>query len=160
MTISTEQRQQTEANIRAAMDRLLRGQIPTGGGCDAKTLAKDAGVSRAALYRSYNHLKDEFERRLARMRADGHLPDPRSAQIVRLKDDNAQLRERLRACNEEITELTTLKTTMISRLAAQHVEITSLRTTLTAHNNIRVLPLRDATSSNRSPALENPHHDH
>lgn len=42
MTISAEQRQQTEASIRAATDRLLRGQIPTGGGCDAKTLAKDA----------------------------------------------------------------------------------------------------------------------
>lgn len=156
MTISAEQRQRTEANIRAATDRLLRGQIPTGGGCDAKTLAKDAGVSRAALYRSYSHLKDEFERRLAQMRADGHLPDPRSAQIVRLKDDNTQLRERLHACDEEIAELTAFKTTMISRLAAQHVEITSLRTALTAHNNIRVLPPRDATLSNHSAALEDP----
>ena len=57
MTISDLQRQRTEDRIRAAIDRLLRGQIPPGGGCDVKTLAREAGVSRASLYRTYQHLK-------------------------------------------------------------------------------------------------------
>ena len=60
MTISPIQRRQTEDSIRAAMDRLLRGQIPSGGGCDITTLAREARISRAALDRSYGHLKDEF----------------------------------------------------------------------------------------------------
>ena len=140
MTISQAQRRRTEDSIRAATDRLLRGQIPPGGSCDIKTLAAEAGVSRASLYRSYSHLKDEFERRLAQMQANGHLPDPRSAQIVRLKDDNTRLRERLRTRDQEIAELTAFKTTAVSRLAAQHAEITSLRAALAARDNVRVLP--------------------
>src|SRR5439155_6705317 len=88
MTISHTQRQQTEARIRAAADRLLAGAVPAGGKCDVKTLAAEAGVSRAALYRTYPHLKQEFEQRLARLRAAGQRPDPRDAQIARLTDEN------------------------------------------------------------------------
>jgi hypothetical protein len=82
LTISEAQRRQTEERIRAAADRLLRGQIPPGGGCDIQTLAIEAGVSRASLYRTYLHLKNEFEQRLARMQAEGQLPtraQPRSS---------------------------------------------------------------------------------
>jgi hypothetical protein len=43
LTISEAQRRQTEDRIRAAADRLLRGQIPPGGGCDIQTLAIEAG---------------------------------------------------------------------------------------------------------------------
>ena len=121
------------------MDRLLRGQVPPGGGCDIRTLAAEAGVSRAALYRSYAHLKAEFERRLEQMRSEGHLPDPKAAQILRLKDDNAALRRALADRAEQITELTAFKTTAISRLAAQHDEISRLRTALTSGNNVRSL---------------------
>ncbi|MBV9448453.1 MAG: hypothetical protein JO345_21420 [Streptosporangiaceae bacterium] len=140
MTISPAQRRQTEDSIRAAIDRLLRGQIPPGGACDVTTLASEAGISRAALYRSYGHLKTEFTRRLTQMQADGHLPDPRAAQIVRLKDENTQLRERLRASEQQIAELTEFRTTAISRLAAQHDEIIQLRRALAAHSNVRILP--------------------
>jgi DNA repair exonuclease SbcCD ATPase subunit len=98
------------------------------------------GVSRAALYRSYGHLKDEFTRRLSQMQAEGHLPDPRAAQIVRLKDENAQLRERLRTCEQQLVELTGFRTSVISRLAAQHDEIVSLRQALAARGNVRALP--------------------
>ena len=139
MTISAEQRRQTENTIRAAIDRLLRGQIPPGGACDISTLAKEAGVSRAALYRTYGHLKAEFERRLAQMRADGHVPDPRAAQIARLKDDNSPLRERLVDREKQIAELTEFKTLAVSRLHAQHAEITRLRTALAQRHNIRPL---------------------
>ncbi len=149
MTISAARRRQNEDSIRAAIDRLLRGQIPAGGGCDVKTLAQEAGVSRAAFYRSYGHLKEEFERRLAHMRAEGHLPDLKSVRIVRLKDENTALRRRLADRDRDITELTAFKTTAISRLAAQHAEITRLRAALAAHGNVRALP---------SPALAPPEH--
>jgi hypothetical protein len=85
MRTTAEQRRQAEQRIRAAADALLRGDIPPDGKCDISTLARQAGVSRAALYRSYPHLKEEFERRLAALRAGGTAPDPRDAQITRLK---------------------------------------------------------------------------
>lgn len=140
MTISPIQRHQTEQAIRAAMDRLLRGNIPPGSACDISTLAREAEISRAALYRSYAHLKTEFTRRLTQMQADGHLPDPRAAQIARLKDDNAQLRQRLRAAEDQVDELVSFQTTAISRLVAQHDEITRLRTALADRANLRTLP--------------------
>lgn len=139
MTISDLQRRRTEDRIRAAIDRLLRGQIPPGGGCDVKTLAREAGVSRASLYRTYQHLKEEFEQRLARMREAGQVPDPRTAQILRLTDENARLRQGLAKRDRQIAELTEFKTTAISRLAAQHVEITGLRATLADASNVRTL---------------------
>jgi len=145
VTISPIQRRQTEDSIRAAMDRLLRGQIPSGGGCDITTLAREAGISRAALYRSYGHLKAEFARRLAQMQADGNLPDPRAAQIVRLKDENAHLRRRLLECEQQIAELTKFRITAISRLAAQHDEIIQLRRAPAAHSNVRALPATTTT---------------
>jgi hypothetical protein len=141
VTISEAQRRQTEERIRAAIDRLLRGQIPPGGGCDVRTLAIEAGVSRAALYRSYLHLKEEFEHRLARLRTEGHLPDPRAAQIVRLKDANAKLEQRLADREQEIVDLSAFKTTALSRLAAQHQEITTLRAALANRDNVRTLPV-------------------
>ncbi|MGH7733435.1 MAG: hypothetical protein ACREOE_07000 [Gemmatimonadales bacterium] len=145
MTISPAQRRQAEDGIRAAIDRLLRGQIPPGGGCDITTLARESGISRAALYRSYGHLKDEFARRLAQMQADGNLPDPRAAQIVRLKDENAHLRQRLLESEQQIADLTEFRITAISPLAAQHDEITQLRRALAAQSNVRALPVGAAT---------------
>jgi hypothetical protein len=43
MRISTAQRIENENRIRTAMDRLQRGEIPPGGKCDVKTLAREAG---------------------------------------------------------------------------------------------------------------------
>ena len=71
MPLTSQQRQQTEARIRAAADQLLRGDLPPGGRCDIKTLAHAAGISRAALYRTYPHLKEDFERRLTQVPAAG-----------------------------------------------------------------------------------------
>ena len=39
MPLTSQQRQQTEARIRAAADQLLHGDLPPGGRCDIKTLA-------------------------------------------------------------------------------------------------------------------------
>lgn len=127
MRTSPEQRRQAERRIRAAADALLRGDIPPDGKCDVTTLARQAGVSRAALYRSYPHLKEEFERRLAALRAGGTAPDPRDAQITRLKADNDELRRKLAGRDTAIRDLEQFRTLALSRLAAQHDEIRRLR---------------------------------
>jgi hypothetical protein len=127
MRTSPEQRRQAEQRIRAAADALLRGDIPPDGKCDITTLARQAGVSRAALYRTYPHLKEEFERRLAALRAGGTGPDPRDAQITRLKAQNDELRQKLAGRDAVIRDLEQFRALAISRLAAQHDEISRLR---------------------------------
>lgn len=127
MRTSPEQRRQAEQRIRAAADALLRGDIPPDGKCDVTTLARQAGVSRAALYRSYPRLKEEFERRLAAAREAGNAPDPRDAQIARLKTLNDELRQKIAGHETALRELEQFKVTALSRLAAQHDEISRLR---------------------------------
>ncbi|MEV4363979.1 hypothetical protein [Nonomuraea sp. NPDC049625] len=60
------------------MDPLLLGDLPPGGRCDIKTLARESGVDRTAFYgtRPYVHLREEFETRLAVIREAGETPDP------------------------------------------------------------------------------------
>lgn len=50
MRITAAQRTANENRIRAAMDRLLRGEIPPGDRCDITTLAVESGVDRTAFY--------------------------------------------------------------------------------------------------------------
>ena len=97
MRITTAQRTANENRIRAAIDRLLRGDIPNGGRCDIKTLARAAGVDRTAFYgdRPYAHLRAEFEQRLHDLQQTGERPDPRDAQITRIKDEITTLKRRL-----------------------------------------------------------------
>jgi hypothetical protein len=142
MRISTEQRQQNEARIRAAIDRLLTGDIPPGGKCDVKTLAREATVDRAAFYgtRPYAHLREEFEARLKARQQAGDLPDRRDAQIARLKDENTALRQRLAGQGTTITTLNGFKNQALARLAAQHDEITRLRTQNKRAATVRLLP--------------------
>jgi hypothetical protein len=144
MRTSAEQRRQAEQRIRAAADALLRGDIPPDGKCDITTLARQAGVSRAALYRSYPHLKDEFERRLAALRAGRTAPDPRDAQIARLKADNNELRHKLADRDAAIRDLEQFRTLALSRIAAQHDETSRLRRQATpaAAGNVRSLTPR------------------
>jgi chromosome segregation ATPase len=142
MPLTSQQRQQTEARIRAATDQLLRGDLPAGGRCDIKTLARAAGISRAALYRTYPHLKDAFEQRLAQARATGQVTDPRDAQIARLKHEIQELRQRLASRETSITELTEFKTQALSRLAAQHDELRQLRANAADLTNVCLLPSR------------------
>ncbi|MDX3229156.1 hypothetical protein [Streptomyces sp. ME19-01-6] len=108
MTISQAQRTENENRIRAAMDRLLRGEIPPGGKCDVKTPAREAAVDRTAFYgtRAYAHLRAEFERHLQALQQGGDVPDLREAQITRLKARNAKPNERLAQSERTIDELT------------------------------------------------------
>lgn len=142
MRISSHQRAHNEQRIRAAMDRLLAGDIPTGGSCDIKTLAQQSGVDRTGFYgkRPYAHLRTEFENRLQQAAQAGRTVDPRDAQIARLKNEIANLNQRIGQRDQAITELASFKTQTLSWLAAQHDEITQLRATLADPGNIRRLP--------------------
>lgn len=144
MRTSSQQRQQNEQRIRATMDRLLRGDIPADGNCDIKTLAREAAVDRTAFYgnRPYSHLREEFEARVQAKHDAGDVPDPRTAQIIRLKNDVELLKQRLSKRDTTIDELTAFKTLALSQIAAQHDEITRLRSATTAASNIRRLPSR------------------
>ena len=124
MRITEAQRAANENRIRAAMDRLLRGEIPSGSRCDVKSLAAEAGVDRTAFYgnRPYAHLRIEFEQRLQTLQQAGEFPDPRDAQIARLKADIDRLKERLSAADRTNAELTDFRGHALARLAAQHDE--------------------------------------
>ncbi|MFD5146729.1 hypothetical protein [Streptomyces sp. NPDC058401] len=142
---------QNEEAVRAAMDRLLRGDLPNGGKPDLKTLAAEAGVPRTGFYAKknrdgserpgpYQHLGEEFERRLRTLQEAGQITDPRAAQIERLKAQVVELKKRVTRRDEALAELTEFKTLAISRLAAQYTEIEGLRRQATAVDNIRSLP--------------------
>lgn len=143
MRISASQRQANENRIRAAIDRLLRGEIPADGGCDIKTLATVAGVDRTAFYggRPYAHLRVEFEQRLAaQQRATGERPDPRESQIDRLNTEITTLKRRIEQATSQLAELTEFRAQALAQLAAQHDEISRLRACTTAAS--QVTPIR------------------
>jgi hypothetical protein len=142
MRLTQQQLLDNEAKIRAAMSRLLDGDIPPGGKCDVKTLARQAGIDRTAFYgsRPYARLREEFEQKLQDIQQSGEQPDPRGAQVERLKHEIIQLRERLAQSATTITDLTEFRTQALARLAAQHDEITRLRYDLQRTATIRRLP--------------------
>ena len=152
MRLSRQQLADNEAKIRAAMSRLLNGDIPPGGKCDIKTLAREASVDRTAFYgsRPYAHLRTEFEQRLEQLRNAGERPDPRDAQAARLKDEIARLKERLAQADATISELAGVRSQALARLAAQHHEITRLRQEAHRAAGIRRLLIPAAKEQNLS----------
>ncbi|MFG2895399.1 hypothetical protein [Streptomyces sp. NPDC048248] len=149
--ISDEVRRDNEAAIRQVMGRLLAGEVPAGSKCDIKTLAAQAGVARTGFYPKknrdgsprpgpYQHLAEEFERRLAELREQGVVPDPRAAQIERLKEQVAEFRKRLAVRDVEIGELTDFKRRALPQIAAERMEIERLREVLATPSNVRALP--------------------
>ncbi len=142
MRLSRQQLADNEAQIRAAMTRLLSGDIPAGGKCDVKTLAAIAGVDRTAFYgsRPYARLREEFGQQLRELLDAGERPDPRDAQVTRLKDEITRLKERLARSDATIGELTTFRDQALARLAVQHTEITRLRQEVRLAAGIRRLP--------------------
>jgi chromosome segregation ATPase len=142
MRLSRQQLADNEAKIRAAMTRMLSGDIPAGGKCDIKTLAATAGVDRTAFYgtRPYAHLRTEFEQQLEQLRDVGERPDPRDAQVARLKDEIGRLKDRLAQSDAANCELADFRDQALARLAAQHHEITRLRQEVQLATRIRRLP--------------------
>jgi hypothetical protein len=148
MRISATQRTQNETRIRAAIDRLLNGQIPAGGRCDIKTLACEANVDRTAFYgnRPYAHLRAEFEQRVQARHAAGEVLDARDNQITRLKNQVHILTERIADRDQQIAVLADAKAQALSRLAAQHEEIARLRRQSDLDSAVRRLPVRTSAT--------------
>jgi hypothetical protein len=142
--MTSEQQSEAEVRIRAAMQRLLAGAIPDGLKCDIKSLCVLAGVPRPTLYRTYPHLKAEFQRLLTGAWESGQQPDPRLAQIERLKGEVAELRARLGRNEALLAEGEAFRAVALSRFAAQHDEILILRRELQAAESakVRLLPVR------------------
>ncbi|MFE6552918.1 hypothetical protein ACFVHS_31615 [Streptomyces sp. NPDC057746] len=88
----------------------------------------------------YQHLAEEFERRLRTLQEAGEVVDPRVAQVERLTAKVAELKERLAQRDEAIAELTTFKELAVSRLATQYDEIVRLREQGATLGNLRRLP--------------------
>lgn len=139
-----------EAAIRVAMDRILARDLPPGGRADLKTLAATAGVTRTGFYPKsnrdgtsrpgpYQHLAEEFTRRLGALQAAGATVDPRDAQVDRLKQQVDELKSRIVARDEQLAELREFSVLAISRLAAQHDEIERLRTQVAKPSSLRTL---------------------
>ena len=103
----------------------------------------EAGVDRTAFYgcRPYAHLRSEFEQRLKALLDAGERPDPRDAQVARLKDEITRLKERLAQADVTISELAGFRDQGLARLAAQHDEITRLRQEVRLAARIRRLPV-------------------
>ncbi|MDX3819841.1 hypothetical protein PV691_32160 [Streptomyces sp. AK08-01A] len=117
----------------AAMDRLLRGEIRPGA---ARTRCGDG--RRGGCRRT---------RRLQALQDAGEIPDPREAQVARLKAENSKLKERFAQSEQTIDALTDFRAQALARLAAQHEEIVHLRqTTATASRVARLPAARSSTT--------------
>ncbi|MFE4968628.1 hypothetical protein [Streptomyces sp. NPDC056660] len=68
------------------------------------------------------------------------IPDPRAAQIERLKEQVCGLKERLAARDAQINGLTDFRERALSQIAAQRTEIERLRDALAAPSNVLALP--------------------
>uniref|UniRef100_UPI003F492808 hypothetical protein n=1 Tax=Nonomuraea sp. CA-252377 TaxID=3240003 RepID=UPI003F492808 len=112
----------------------------------------EAGVNRTGFYAKngapgpYQHLAEEFSRRRTLLEQAGDIPDPRDAQIARLKSDNAKLKERIAEQEASLDILTTFKTTAVSQLAAQQDELQRLRYALSGDRESRI---RDLPTSSK-----------
>jgi hypothetical protein len=124
MRVTADQHAANENRLAATTDLLLRGDIPPGGQYDIKPFACEADVDRTALY---GGRPEEFERRLRALDRAGGQPDPRDAQITRLRDEIAQTKERPAESASTISDLTAFRAKALVRLAAQYDEITRLR---------------------------------
>lgn len=136
--MTSDREADVERRIRAAMEQLLSGHAPDGHKCNVKSLCVLAGVARATFYRTYPHLKADFEQRLGRLRDNGDEPDHRLAQLERLKGDVARLRDQLARAHRVNADHETFRATALSRLTSQHDEITELRRELQAARGSRL----------------------
>ncbi len=84
MRLTEQQRHQIEARIRAAMDRLLRGDLPPAGRCDTKTLAAEAAVNAALRERLADRHATIAEMRAFRTAAVSQLA-AQHEEILRLR---------------------------------------------------------------------------
>ena len=151
MRLSRQQLADNEAKIRAAIAAPER-RHPARREMRHRDPRQRASVDRTAFYgsRPYAHLRTEFEQRLEQFRDAGERPDPRDAQISRLKDEITRLKERLAQSDATISELTGFRSQALARLAAQHHEITRLRQEAHLAARVRRLPVPAVKEQNPS----------
>ncbi|QKW22850.1 hypothetical protein HUT16_30510 [Kitasatospora sp. NA04385] len=148
MRITAAQRTENENRIRAAMDRLLHGDIPPSGTCGIKTLARESAADRTAFHgtRPCAHLREEFEHRLRSLHAIGEIADPRDAQVERLKTEVTKPKARLARADGTVEQLTDFRAQALARFAAQHEEVIHLRATAPAASRVNRLSAARSTS--------------
>lgn len=102
----------------------------------------EAAVDRTAFYgtRPYAHLRAEFERRLRTLQQTGDIPDPREAQISRLKAENTKLKDRPAQSEQAIDGLTDFRTQALAWLVGQHEAIVRLREAALGTSRVSRLP--------------------
>ncbi|WP_205328664.1 hypothetical protein [Glycomyces sp. YM15] len=125
--MSSDRQAQAERRLREAMAQLLGGDVPEGMKCDVTSLCTLSGVPRSTFYRTFPHVRADFEEQLERHHASGSQPDPRVAQVERLKQEVVGLRRRLSQKKSEVIELQAFRANALSQIAAQHEEILALR---------------------------------
>ncbi|MFE5096388.1 hypothetical protein ACFRCI_40255 [Streptomyces sp. NPDC056638] len=152
MALSHQQRDQIER-------RILRGHRQVAGRADPaqrRLRCQDArprgGISRASFYRTWGHLKDEFEKRRAAAWAAGQRPDPREARIARLHDLNQRLTGKLAHTHTELTQLKEHDRHLLSVLAAKEDELQRLRRQLDQRDTVGNLRGSMRSSTTLSPS--------
>lgn len=144
--LNAQDKASNEAAVRAAMERILRGDLPPGAKADLKTLAQLSGVTRTGFYAKRN--RDGT----SRPGAYQHLAEEFTARVQALQD--AELTDRVVRRDAEVARLTEFRALAISRLAAQYDEIERLRSLLTqqaeAGDVVTRLPPRPRGAGNAS----------
>ena len=149
--ISDSDRARNEDAIRAAMDRILRGELPPAASATSRPwLPRPASPGPASTRRRTGTAPPVRAPTSTSPRSSsgalwlcseaGEIVDPRAAQIERLKAQVAELKDRVTKRDEALAELTAFKTLAVSRIAAQHAEIERLREQAAALGNVRHLP--------------------
>jgi hypothetical protein len=137
------------ARVRAVIDRIAD---------DVDELAwarRVQGLSTAAVLpgRRAERRRRQFDRqRIAQQ--TGRQPDPRLAQIERLKAEVAALRERLNRNNPELDALKEFQATALCRLAAQRDESTRMRQQLASHTDAAVPRRPDRAARHRRAVVD------
>ena len=77
----------------------------------------------------------------------GQTPDPKAAQIDRMKTDISKLKDRLAQADQKITDLAGFRSQALARLAAQHEEIIRLREHASRTSRVTRLPAPRTTAT-------------
>ncbi|MGY4544259.1 hypothetical protein ACVWY0_004203 [Arthrobacter sp. UYNi723] len=89
------------------------------------------------MYRTYPHLKAEFEKQRSLLHEAAPSFDPRVESHHKLRSEKDRLQLKLAEMTTQVRELEGFKSTALSRLAAQHEEVLPLRSNCTEGNKLQ-----------------------
>jgi hypothetical protein len=116
-----------------------------------RALAVESGVDHTAFYGTRPHRSPRRVRTAPMFTPAGcDQPDPRDAQITRLKTEITGLKNRVVESTSTINELTEFQAQALARLAAQDDEIIRLRAAATSASRVSRLPQRPRPGRLRS----------